>query len=149
MVHTWTMGGCTVYIRITLLLLIRPFIISFCFLSNFQTLTIFVTLFSGTVRPTKLKLLYTHGQWVDVSCIPESACCCLLSLYFSFFFLSNFQTLNMFVTRFSGTVRPRRLKLGIHVKNGSMYRVYRNPAAALICPFFSFLSFQFSSIKNF
>ena len=45
---------------------------------------------------------------------------------FSFFFLSNFQTLKLFVTFFSGTVRPRRLKHGTHVDSGQMYRVYRN-----------------------
>ena len=35
--------------------LIRPFISSFFFLSNFQTLKFFVTLFLGTVRPRRLK----------------------------------------------------------------------------------------------
>ena len=35
--------------------LICPFISSFFFLSNFQTLTIFVALFSETVRPINLK----------------------------------------------------------------------------------------------
>ena len=48
----------------------------------------------------------------------------------SFFFLSNYQTLKIFVTFFSGTVRSRRLKLGTHVDSGQMYRVYRNQAAA-------------------
>ena len=48
---------------------------------------------------------------------------------FLFFFLSNFETKN-FVTLFSGTVRPRRLKLGTHVDSGQMYCVYRNQAAA-------------------
>ena len=48
----------------------------------------------------------------------------------SFFFLCNFQTLKFFVTLFSGTVRPRRLKLGTHMDSGQMYRVYRNQAAA-------------------
>ena len=45
---------------------------------------------------------------------------------YSFFFLSNFQTLRIFVTLFSGTVRPRKLKLGTHVDSGQMYRVHRN-----------------------
>ena len=48
-----------------------------------------------------------------------------LSLY-SVFCLSNFQTLNIFVIFFSEIVRPRKLKLGAHVDNGWMYRVYRN-----------------------
>ena len=53
----------------------------------------------------------------------------------SFFFLSNFQTLKFFVTLFSGTVRPRRLKHGTHMDNGQMYHVNRNQAAPLIRPF--------------
>ena len=67
------------------------------------------------------------------------------SLYFSFFFLSNFQTSTFFITLFSGAVRPRRLKLGKHMGNGWMYRVYRNHAAALI---HSFLS-NFQALKFF
>ena len=49
---------------------------------------------------------------------------------FSFFFLSNLQTLKIFVTLFSGTERPRRLKLGTHLDSGQMYGVYLNQAAA-------------------
>ena len=73
------------------------------------------------------------------------------SLYFSFFFFFNFQTLKFFITLSSGTVRPKRLKLVTHVVKGWMYRVYWNHAAALIRPFvFLFsLSLQFSNIKNF
>ena len=107
---------------------------SFFFLSNFQTLKFFVTLFSGTVRPRRLKP-YTRRQWADVLCIPESGCCCLFysSLYFSFFFLCNFQTLKCFVTLFSATVRPRRLKLLTHMDNGWMYSIYQ--CNSLSCPF--------------
>ena len=54
--HMWTMGGYMVYTRIRLLLLIHPFISSFFFLSNFQTYKIFITLFSRTVRLTKVGL---------------------------------------------------------------------------------------------
>ena len=63
----------------------------------------------------------------------------------SFFFLSNFQTLQIFVTLFSGTVRPRRLKVGAHVDNGWMYCVYRNQAAAAYL-FRLFLHFSFSPV---
>ena len=49
------------YTGIRLLLLIRPFISSFFFLFNFQTLKIFVKIFSGTVRLRRLKL----GTHVD------------------------------------------------------------------------------------
>ena len=55
-----------------------------------------------------------------------------------------FQTLEFFVTLFSGTVRPRRLKLGTHMGSGQMYHVYGNQAAAyLSLYFFIFLSLQF------
>ena len=70
----------------------------------------------------------------------------------SFFFLYNFQTLKFFVTLFSGTLRPRRLKLGTHVNSGQLYRVYQNQAAAaylFLFFFFSFLSLQFSNLKHF
>ena len=62
-----------------------------------------------------------------------------------------FQTVEFFVTLFSGTMRPRRLKLGTHVDSGQMYRVYRTQAAAayLSLYFFIFLSLQFSTLKFF
>ena len=84
---------------------------------------------------------YTRGQWADVSCTPESGCCCLF-ISISSFFLSNL--LKIFVTLFSGTVRPRRLKLGTHVDSGQMYRVYRNEAAAAYSSLYFFISLQFS-----
>ena len=80
----------------------------------------------------------------------NQAAAAYLSLY-SFFFLSNYQTLKYFITLFSGTVRSRRLKLGTHMDSGQMYRVYRNQAAALICPSISsffFLS-NFQTLKFF
>ena len=73
------------------------------------------------------------------------------SLYFFIFLSLQFSTLKYFVTLFSGTVRPRRLKLGTHVDSGQMYRVYRNQAAAVCLSlyFFNFLSLQFSTLKCF
>ena len=61
---------------------------SFFFLSNFQTLKFFITLFSGTVRPRKMETWYIHGQWADVSCIRNQAAAAYLSLLISSFFLS-------------------------------------------------------------
>ena len=80
----------------------------------------------------------------------NKAAAAFLSLY-SVFFLSNFQTLKIFVTLFSGTVRPRSLRLGAHMDNGWIYGVYRNQAAAayLSFCFFIFLFVQFSNIKIF
>ena len=60
-----------------------------------------------------------------------------------------FQILEFFVTLFSGTVRPRKLKLGTHVGSGQMYHVYQNQAAAAyssLC-WLIFLSLQFSKLK--
>ena len=70
---------------------------------------------------------------------------------FHFSLSPKFQILKVFVTLLSGTVRPRSLKLVTHEENGWVYRVYRNHAAALICPFiflFFFLS-NFQALKNF
>ena len=136
------------YTGIRLLLPIRPLISSFSFLFNFQTLKFFVTLFSGTIRLRRLKLI-THmdsGQMYRV--YRNLAAAAYSSLYFSFFFLSNFQTLKYFVTLFSGAVRPRRMKLGTHMDNWQLYRVYRNQAvAAYLSLYFRFLSLQFLNIK--
>ena len=132
---------------IRLLLLIY----SFLFLSlQFSNIRIFVTSFSGTVRPRRLKL-DTHmdsGQMYRI--YRNKAAAAYLSLY-SVFFLSNSQTLKIFITLFSETVRPRRLRLGAHVDKGGNYHVYRNQAATayLSLYFFIFLSLQFSDIKMF
>ena len=141
------MGGCIAYTRMKLLLHICPFISSFFFLSSYQTLTFF----SRTVRPRKLKL-DTH---VDIGWMyrgyRNQAATSYLSLINLFFFLSNVQNLKIFITLFSGTVRPRKFKLGTLVDNGWMYRVYQNEAAAayLSLYFFIFLSLQLSNINIF
>ena len=144
----WTVGRCIVYTGIRLLLLIHPFISSFFFLSNFQKLNIFVALFSGAVRPRRLKLgIHVDNGWMyRVYWNQAAAAAAYSSLYF-FFFLSNFQTLQIFVTLFSGTVRPRRLKLGAHVDNEWMYRVYRNQGAAAYSSRL-FLHFSFSNLQT-
>ena len=122
--------------------LICPSISSFFFLSYFQTLKIFVALFSESVSPIKLTL---DGQWVDVSCVPQSGCC---FLFVPYFFLSNVKKFLIFIT---GTVRPKMFKLGILVDSGWMYCVYQNWAAAVYLSlyFFIFLSLQLSNINNF
>ena len=144
------MGRCIVYTGIRLLLLIRSFISSFFFLSNFQILKFFVTLFSETVRPRRLKLA-THvdsGQMYRV--YRNQAAAAYLFLYF-IFLPSSLQLLKIFVTFFSGTVRPGRLILGTHMDSGQLYSVYRNQAAAAYSSlyFFIFLSLQFSNINIF
>ena len=136
------------YTGIRLLLHICSCIFSFFFLSNFQTLKCFVTLFSRTVRPRRLKL-GTHMESGQMSRVYRNqAAAAYSSLYFFIFFLSNFQTLKFFVTLLSGTVRPKRLKLGTHVNSGWMYGVYQNKAAAAYS-FLYFFFLQYSSIKIF
>ena len=134
------------YTGIRLLLLIHPFISSFFFLSNFQTLKFFVTLFSGTARPRRLKL-GTHVDSGQMYRVYRNQATAVYSSLYLFFFLSNFQTLEFFVTLFSGTVRPRRLKLGTHVDSGQMYCVYQIQAAAayLSLYFFIFLLSNFQT----
>ena len=122
----------------------------FIFLSlQFSTLKCFVTLFSGTMRPRGLKI-GTHvdsGQMYLV--YQNQAAAAYSSLYFIFLSLQ-FSTLKFFITLFSGTVRPRRLKLGTHIDSGQMYHVYWNQAAAAYSSHhFIFLSIQFSNIKIF
>ena len=127
-----------------------PLFLHFSF-SNFQTLKVFVILFSRTVRPRRLKLGIHMDSGQMYLVYWNQAATANSSLYFFIFFLSNFQTLKFFVTLLSGTVRPRRLKLGIHVDSGWMYQVYQNQAAAayLSLYFFNFLTLQFSNIKTF
>ena len=121
------------------------------FLLNFQTLKFFITLFSGTVRPRRLKL-GTHvdnGQMYHV--YQNQASAAYSSLYFFIFLSLQFSALKFFVTLVSWTTRPRRLKIGTLVDSGQMYHVYQIQAAAAYSSlyFFIFLSLQFSNIKIF
>ena len=79
-----------VYTRIRLLLLIRPFIF-YCFFLQYSSIKIFITLFSETVRPRKLKLgAHVDNGWM--SCIPESGGCCIfVPSFFHFSFSSIFK----------------------------------------------------------
>ena len=93
-IWTWTMGSCIVYTEIRMLLLIHPFSSSFFFLSNFQILNIFVTFFSGTVRPRRLKLVtHVNNGWMYH--VYQNQTAAAYSFLYSFFFLSNFQTLQI------------------------------------------------------
>ena len=151
LVHMWTVGRCIMYTGIRLPLLIFPFISSFFFLSNFQHWN-FSSHFSQEVWGLEdWNLVHT---WTVGRCIVYTGIRLLLLIrpfISSFFYLSNFQMLKFFVTLFSETVRPRRLKLGTDVDSGQMYCVYRNQAAAAYSSlyFFNFLSLQLSNIKIF
>ena len=64
------------------------FLYFFSFLSlQFSNIKIFRHTFLRNCEAYKVDTWYTHGQWVDVSCIPQSGCCFLfipLFLQFSF-----------------------------------------------------------------
>ena len=116
----------------------------FIFLSlQFSTLKCFVTLFSGTMRPRRLKL----GTHVDSEQMyhvyRNQAAAAYLFSYFFIFLSLQFSTLKFFVTLFSGTMRPRRLKIGTHMDSGQLYLVYQSQAAAAYSSlyFFIFLSY--------
>ena len=111
--QTWRVGRCIMYTRIRLLLLICPFISSFFFLSNFQHWN-FSSLFSGTMRPRRLKIgiLVDSGQMYHIYQIQAAPA--YSSLHF-FILLSLHSNIKISVKLFSGTVRPRRLKLGTNV----------------------------------
>ena len=151
LLQLWTVGRCIMYTRIRLLLLIYPFISSFFFLSNFQTLK-FLSHFSRELWG--LEDWNLVQMWIVGWCIVFTGIRLLLlisPIVSSFFFLSNFQTLKFFVTLFSRTVRPRRLKLGTHVDSGQMYHVYQNQAAAAYWSpyFFIFFLSNFQTLKIF
>ena len=112
-----------------------------------QVLKFFITPFSGTVRPRRLKL-GTHRDSGQMYCIYRNQADMLI---FFFIFLSlQFSNMKIFVTIFSGTMRPRRLKLGTHMNNGGYLSCIPESCcwSYLSLYFYIFLSLQFSSIKN-
>ena len=69
----------------------------FIFLSlQFSNIKIFRHTLLRNCEAYKVETLYTCGQWTDVSLYRNQAAAAYLSLYFSFFFLSSFQTLKFF-----------------------------------------------------
>ena len=92
------------------------------------------------MRPRRLKLgiHMDSGQMYHV--YQNQAAAAYSSLYFFIFLSLQFSTLKFLVKLFSGTVRPRRLKLGIHVDSKQMYDVYQNQASAVYLSLYFFLS---------
>ena len=119
-----------------------------CLSLQFSNIKIFRHTVLTNYEVQKIETRYTRGQWVDVSCILESGCCCLFVLLFLHFLSLQFSNIKIFCTLTSGTVRPRRLKLGTHVDRGWMYGVYQNQAAAAYSSLFFFF-LQDSNIKIF
>ena len=71
----------------------------------------------------------------------------LIRPFIFYFFFLQYSSIKIFLTLFSGTVRPRRLKLGAYVDNGWMYSLYQNQTAAAYVSLY-FLHFSFSPIFN-
>ena len=95
------------------------------------------------MRPRKLKL-GTHldsGQCIVFIGIRLLLLICPVISSVVFFFVSNFQTLKLFIALFSGTVRPLKLKLDALVDIGWMYHVYRSQAATSYLSLVSLLFF--------
>ena len=90
------------------------------------------------LRRLKFGTLVDSG-WI-YSVYQNQAAAAYSSLFFFFLQGSN---IKIFVTLFSGTVRPRRLKLGAQMDNGWMYRVNQNQAAA---SYFLHIHISFSAI---
>ena len=69
------------------------------------------------------------------------------SLNFFFFLYLQFSNIKNVISRFSGTERPTKLKLGQHMDSRLMYHVYLNQTAGA---YFSFISsvFFLSNSKN-
>ena len=107
----------------------------FFFSLQFSTLKFLVTIFSGTVTPRRLKL-DTHvdsGQMHHV--YRNQVAAAYSSLYFFIFLSLQFSTLKYFVTLFTGTMGPRKLKIDTHV--GRCIMCTRIRLLLLIHPFIS------------
>ena len=116
--------------------LICPFISSFFF--PIFNIEVFSSLFSGTVRPRRLKL---GGQWADVSCIPEAGCCCLFVPLFLHFSFSPIFNIEIFRHTFLGNCEALKIE-----KWADVSCVPESGCCCLFIPLF--LHFTFSPIFN-
>ena len=128
-------------------LLLRLFISSFFFLSNFQTLKFFVTFFSGTVRHWRLKL-GTHvdsGQMYRVD--RNQAAAVHLYLYFFVFLTRHFPNIKSFCHIFLRNCEALKVNLCTHVAIGQII-VYTGIRLLLLIRLFIpvVLHFTFSPI---
>ena len=121
----------------------------FIFLSlQFSNIQIFRHTVLTNCEVWNIETRYTHGQWAEVSCKPESGCCFLFVPLFRHFLSLQFSNIKIVRTLSSGTGRPRTLKLGTHVDSAWMYGVYQNQAAAAYSSLYFFF-LQYSNIKIF
>ena len=135
---------------IKLLRLFVPLFLHFSFSPIFN-IEFFRHTFLGNCDTYKIENQYTMDSGQMYHVYRNQAAAAYSSFSFYIFLSLQFSILKFFVTIFSGTIRPRRLKLGTHVDSGQMYCVYRNLASAAYSSlyFFILLSLQLSNIKNF
>ena len=135
---------CFVWKRTRFLLLNLPLISSFFFLSNFQIWKNYISLFSGTVRHTKLKLGPHMDSRLMYHVYLNQAAGVYLFLYFFNFLSLKFQNIK-FLSHFS--VRPTKLKLDTHMDKLLIYCVHQLQAARIYL-FLFFLPFAVSPISK-
>ena len=86
----------------------------------------FLHIFLRNCEAKKFKLgTFVDNGWM-YRVYQNQAAATYLSLYFFIFLSLQLSNIYNFLHILSGTVRPRKLKLGSPVDNGCMYSVYRN-----------------------
>ena len=115
---------------------------------QFSNIKFFCHIFLRNCEAYKVETWYSCGQMYHVYW--NQAVAVYLSIYFFIFLSLQFSNIRILVTLFSGTVRPKGLKLGLHMDSRQMYHVYQNQAVAVYLSlyFFIFLSLQFSNISS-
>ena len=132
---------CFMWKRTRFVLLILPLISSFFFLSNFH-ISENSSLFSQGLRGTQSwNLVHTWTVGWCIMCTWIRLLVLVYSFISSIFFLSNSKTFN-FLSLFS--VRPKKLKLDIHMGKGLIYCVHQIQAARI----YLFLYFSFFCLSN-
>ena len=130
---------CFMWKRTKLLLRTLPLISSFFILSNFQISNNFISLFSGTERPTKLELGPHMDSRLMYQIYLNQTAGAYLSVYFVNFLSLKFQNIK-FLSHFS--VRPTNWKLNTHMGNGWIYCVHQIQPARIYMFFYFFFFFS-------
>ena len=137
------MTCCIVWKRISLLLIVIPFICPFFFLSKH----IFCYKFLSLYESQSLQILYTHWEWPSILLDRKQNCWDLFRLLFPLFHVIHKEICDRY---FSGTFAPRILSCGTNVVNHLLYKVKETGLLLLNLPLISsfFRSLQFSKKKK-
>ena len=134
--------------RTRFLILILPIISSFFFLSNFQISKKIISLFSGTGRPTKLKLGPHMDSRLMYHVYLNQAAGAYLFLYFFNFLSLRFQNIKFFVTFFCEAYKVETWHT--HGQRVDLLCTPNTSSQNILVPllFFFFLSLQLAKIRN-